>query len=287
MPERRVRLAAEHMAVGEDVRFCVWRLPWEGAVRGTVVHAPAFAEEMNKSRHVVAAGARALAAEGYAVVQVDPLGCGDSPGDFGDATFGRWVDDVAAVARAAHARHGGVLWLWGLRAGCLLATAALSALAPTPASLLLWQPVVSGRQHLAQFLRLASTGSALASGGGERTGAKDLRERLARGETVEVAGYRIAPGLAAGLDAATLAVPPGFPGRVVWLEVGPAPATLSPASSQTLARLLPLRVEASALEGPGFWQATELEDAPALVDATRAALALHAHVEPARTPAVL
>ena len=69
-------------------RFAVLHWPAEPRVPlGLVVHAPAFAEEMNKSRRMVALQARALAEDGLAVLLVDPLGCGDSPGDFGDATW--------------------------------------------------------------------------------------------------------------------------------------------------------------------------------------------------------
>ena len=53
-----------------------------------------FAEEMNKSRRMAALQSRALAQAGYAVLQIDLLGCGDSSGDFGDATWQSWVSDV-------------------------------------------------------------------------------------------------------------------------------------------------------------------------------------------------
>jgi alpha/beta superfamily hydrolase len=43
-----------------------------------------LAEELNKSRHVAAAQARAFAAAGYSVLQIDLYGCGDSSGDFGE-----------------------------------------------------------------------------------------------------------------------------------------------------------------------------------------------------------
>ncbi|MBK8384562.1 MAG: hypothetical protein IPL11_02315 [Candidatus Accumulibacter sp.] len=42
----------------------------------------------NKSWRIVPLQARALATAGYAVLQIDLMGCGDSSGDFGDATWG-------------------------------------------------------------------------------------------------------------------------------------------------------------------------------------------------------
>lgn len=77
-------------------RFRLVSEPAQGTVIGTVVFAPAFAEEMNKSRRMTARMARALAADGWRVVQRDLLGCGDSAGDFGDATWAAWLDDVEA-----------------------------------------------------------------------------------------------------------------------------------------------------------------------------------------------
>ena len=103
-----------------------------------------------------------------------------------------------------------------------------------------------------------------------------LRAEIAAGRPVEIAGYTLAPELCRGLEAATLRPPPGLaPGRVVWLEVSAVEQpTLAPAGAATLAawRDAGWQVDARALRGPAFWQTTEIEDAPALVEATLAAL---------------
>src|SRR5262245_3855900 len=70
----------------------------EAAPRGTVLHVHPFAEEMNKSRRMAALHARALAGAGFEVLQVDLAGCGDSSGEFGDATWDDWVADVVDAA---------------------------------------------------------------------------------------------------------------------------------------------------------------------------------------------
>ena len=67
--------------------FCVYRRPSRGVSRGVVLHLPAFGDEMNKSRVMTARGARAFAAQGFGVLQVDLLGCGDSDGVLADATL--------------------------------------------------------------------------------------------------------------------------------------------------------------------------------------------------------
>src|SRR5690606_21241351 len=126
---------------------------------GVFVHAAAFADEMNKSRRMVALQARRLAGAGYAVLRPDLTGCGDSEGEFGEATWTGWVDDLLAAADWAGRQYPASappLWFWGHRMGALLACAAAARL---PGSrLLLWQPVTSGRTQLRQFLRLKSAG---------------------------------------------------------------------------------------------------------------------------------
>ena len=63
-----------------------------------------------------------MAAAGYTVLQIDLRGCGDSSGDFGEAGWSDWVDDVLAACVWLREQNQAPLWLWGLRAGCLLAT---------------------------------------------------------------------------------------------------------------------------------------------------------------------
>jgi exosortase A-associated hydrolase 2 len=267
-------------------RFCLFHPPVGPAgtaPRAAMLHVHAFAEEMNKSRRMAALQARALAGAGCAVLQFDLLGCGDSAGDYGDATWPRWQADVRWAAALLRRRAGAAapLVLWGQRTGALLAAQALADISAdigTPPALLLWQPVYQGRQALQQFLRLAAAAQLL-DGGGKGV-VEGLKHNLAAGHAVHVAGYRLHPELAAGLEAATLAPPAGLPpGRTAWLEVagpaadGTAPA-LSPATTLAAERWRGAgwAVETTAVAGPAFWQTTEIEDAPALLPATLRAL---------------
>lgn len=264
-------------------RWCIHHRPAGAVLRGCIVHVPAFAEEMNKSRHMVAEQARALAADGWAVLLLDPLGCGDSEGSFDEASWAQWQHDVAAAAHWLVDRHAApgcaaALWLWGLRAGALLAVAAADR-AALRCNFLFWQPAASGQMLLQQFLRLKTAG-AMAEGA-DRTSVDALRRQLAGGSAVEVAGYLLSPGLALGLDAARLA-PPEAPARVVWLELSLREgAALLPASAETVAawRAAGHSVLTQVVLGPAFWQTVEIERAPALVNATLAALNAPREVE--------
>jgi exosortase A-associated hydrolase 1/exosortase A-associated hydrolase 2 len=278
-------------------RFCLYHPPLGPVVRGGVSYLAPLAEEMNKSRRMAAMQARALAGAGYAVLQMDLLGCGDSSGDFGDASWADWIADVECglrwlraqldalpVASAATAANPAPLWLWGLRAGCLLA-AEVTRRAATPPNLLFWQPAASGKTVLQQFLRLRLAGDLLASRAQGAMAA--LRDELAAGRAVEVAGYRLAPALASGLGAATLEPPALMSAaasaatsttashRLAWLELSMQPAAgLSLPAASLLARWREAGSVASGgvVPGPAFWQTAEIELAPELPGASLAAL---------------
>src|SRR5215472_18869506 len=82
---------------------------------GGVVFVPPFAEEMNLSRRMVALQARMLAAAGVSVLLVDLYGTGDSAGDFSEARWALWVEDVLAAADWLEIREQTPTALWGLR----------------------------------------------------------------------------------------------------------------------------------------------------------------------------
>lgn len=261
-------------ASGGGQRFCLHH-PAEGPLkRGQMLYLHPFAEEMNKSRRMAALQARTLAQAGYEVLQLDLLGCGDSSGDFGDASWEAWVEDALLGCRWLRDQAPPApLWLWGLRAGCLLATAALGRL-ETPAHLLLQQPPASGKPLLQQFLRLKVAGEMLdGAGKGAMAG---LRESLERGEAVEIAGYRLAPALAQGLEAAKLEPPPrAAPARLIWLELSSRPeAQWTPVAQQGQQRWREAgwQLEAELVPGPAFWQTSEIEEAPGLLATSLRAL---------------
>lgn len=265
-------------APGGGQRLYLHHLPPSGTdVRGAVVFVHAWAEEMNKSRRMAALAARAMAAEGWAVLQFDLLGCGDSSGEFGDAAWSDWIADVEAAAAWMGERHRGrPMWLWGLRTGALLCADVAGRMQPTP-HLLLWQPTVQGKAALQQFLRLKAA-SAIADGGAKAV-LDGVRAELDAGRPVEIAGYVMSPALAAGLGAAALVAPTPVPTdaapRLLWLDVTPqADPAASPAQQAAVARWRGAgwQVSADTLTGPAFWQTTEIEDAPALVTATLAGL---------------
>jgi exosortase A-associated hydrolase 2 len=259
---------------GVGSRLCVHHPSRTSPARGLVLYVHPFAEEMNKSRRMAALQARALAGAGYAVMLLDLFGCGDSAGDFGDARWDIWVDDVVAGARWLTDRYPHEeppLWLWGLRAGCLVAASAQRRIG-TPCNLLFWQPVQAGRLTLRQFLRLKTMADAAGSTGG--ASADKLKAELAEGRSLEIAGYRLSPALARGIDEARLE-PTARGERLVWFELSLQPdAALAPAALESVAgwRAAGFEVQTGVVSGPAFWQTVEIEEAPLLIEHTTLAL---------------
>lgn len=259
---------------GEQQLFCMHYPHAGGACRGAVLYAPPFGEEMNKSRRAAAMLARRLAAQGFQVLQIDLSGCGDSSGELADARWADWQADLAAGATWLAQRSAGApMYLIGLRLGALLALQMAAAPTVPVAGVILWQPVTGGDAYLTQLLRLRLAGDMMdgtTAGGGTAA----LRASLQAGETLEVAGYALSSALAAdlsALDAASLA--PGCP--VTWFELA---ATEGKALSPAAARLAAaweqkgVKVSASVVQSPAFWTSAEIEECPALIDATCAQL---------------
>lgn len=252
--------------------FCIHLYPAHTAPKGGILYLHPFAEEMHKSRRMAALQARSFAAEGYAVLQVDLTGCGDSSGDFGDATWEQWLAD----ARRAHAwlaeKISGPVILWGLRTGASLAVE-LARTLPGIQHLMLWQPVANGEQYLNQFLRIRLA-SEMLSGNQVQSGTKDLRARLEAGESVEVGGYMLGSAMARDLALLKLAdTPPPCP--VTWLETGTEEgASPSPASQRIVDawRAADVSVHARAVTGEPFWVTQEIAECPSLIEATTEAI---------------
>ncbi|MFH7044196.1 hydrolase 2, exosortase A system-associated [Paucibacter sp. JuS9] len=252
-------------------RFCVHHEADGERPRGRILYLAPFADEMNKARRMAALQARALAKAGFDVLQIDLLGCGDSSGDFGDASWEAWIDDVLHACEWLLARPSNLpLWLWGLRSGCLLAAEAHRRLA-VPSHLLFVQPPVSGKPLLQQFLRLKLAGDML--DGSSKGLMARMRADLEQGQALEIAGYTLSAALAQGLETAQLLPPQGArasPPQLVWVElVSREDAQFSPVSQQAQQhwRDAGYALSCELVRGAGFWQTAEIEEVPALIEA--------------------
>lgn len=255
--------------------FCIFTAPSNQRLKGAVLYLPPFAEEMHKSRRMAALQARAMAVQGYAVLQIDLTGCGDSAGNFGDASWSTWLED----ARLGHAwlanKTAQPVTLWGLRTGALLAVDLAQRL-PDIHHLILWQPVSDGGLFLNQFLRI-KLASEMLSDGQSKLGTKALLAQLEAGQGVEVGGNMLSPAMARELGGIKLAsLSPARP--VSWLEAG-AGASITPASQRIVDawKAAGASVQTRTAQGDPFWVTQEIAECPELVGATLACLRPHEH----------
>ncbi len=238
--------------------FCLYRAPKNA--KDCVLFVPPFAEEMNKCRKQITAMATALVARGRATLLLDLYGTGDSAGEFSDATWQFWMDDVNAAVEWARSRNSPVQDLIAGRLGCILAADALRDSDYRVQSSIFWQPVLTGKQFMTQFLRLRVAASMMSSSGKETV--SDLKLRLADNETVEIAGYELSPTLFAGVESVDLLqTVTAHLGSVQVVEIGSARDNgLSPAGQRLVAFANSRGMTASGerLEGEPFWSATEI-----------------------------
>lgn len=250
--------------------FCLLHRPG-GPCRGTILYVHPFGEELNRSRRMAALQARKLAALGFAVLQIDLYGCGDSGGDFVDASWERWHADVGAGVAWLQAEFDQPLSLWGLRLGATLALDFSRRTTQPVSSILLWQPVLNGATYLTQFLRLRLANALLSESAASQTGTSELRAQLNNGEILEIGGYQLSPRLAQALDRldSIEALAPTCP--VNWIEAVGAPAQAAPpgaarAIERWKAKGTSLRVY--TVPCPPFWTTNEITVSEEWLEAT-------------------
>jgi exosortase A-associated hydrolase 2 len=257
-------------------RFCIYHSANPNtAYRGSFVYVHPFGEEMNRSRRMAALQSRAFAQAGFGVLQMDLYGCGDSSGEFGDARWQIWKEDLEiACAWLSHCMPGPV-GLWGLRLGALLALDFAIEARRSLDKILLWQPVINGEAFLTQFLRTRLASEMLSGRKESANGMEEMREALANGESVEVGGYDLASSMAASIgsiNAADLAttVP------VQWFElVNDTGRPTPPAVARTVAtwQQRGADVRLHLIAGPMFWATQETTECVSLLHATANAFA--------------
>lgn len=231
------------------------------------MHFPAFAEEMNKSRAMVSAQARVMAAQGFTVVVPDYFGTGDSQGDFSEASWQDWLDDMRFCQQWLEQQYGTETIFWGLRLGALMALELASS--TNTSKLILWNPVLQGEQFIQQFLRLRLANSMIYGDSKEKLA--DLKLLLEQEGCLEVAGYQLSADLVKQISevkARTLHLPQVK--NVLWTDLTTNAKPLAPVA-ETLVdqwKAADITVVAKAVMGPQFWNTQEISRADSLIEVT-------------------
>ena len=130
---------------------------------------------------------------------------------------------------------------------------------------------MSGDQFLTQFLRVQLAAEML-SAGAAQSGVRELRQALAQGATLEVAGYELHPEMAQAIAGLNLTNLSPATKRTYWLEVSPAEQPkLTPASIRVIEswQSKGLDVRATAVGGEPFWSTPEITESAALLEAMK------------------
>lgn len=254
--------------------FAVHHRPRDSAtIRGNVLCVPPFNEEMNRCRSMMTLQAQALVALGFGTLVIDLHGTGDSAGDYRDARWQIWLEDIHAARRWLEMQAGGLSAILGVRLGAVLAAQVHAQLGEPDLALVLWQPVLDGKVHLTQFLRVRMAAQLDRPDLPKETTAS-MRQQLAAGQSVEVAGYEIHPELAKAIDGARLTSHKLASGsHVLWLEnVGKDQPEISPSSKNTLLawETAGVTIDVGTYSGPAFWQVHERVTSPAVIERTSA-----------------
>jgi exosortase A-associated hydrolase 2 len=253
--------------------FCLFHPPHpDGEHRGAFIYVHPFGDEMNKSRRMAAMQARAFAAMGFGVLQIDLFGCGDSSGEFRDARWSIWKSDLSIAKKWIENRISSPASLWGLRLGALLVLDYAKSSGSFFARIILWHPVTNGELFLNQFLRLETAKEIFTGTGTEKTLQKNkMRDCLANGQTLAIAGYELASELAAAIDnlkADELIVTNS---TIHWFEnVSASNRSMTPAGTNVINKWRQSGVDPHVhlVSCLPFWATQEISECPELVSAT-------------------
>lgn len=202
---------------------------------------------------------------------LDLAGTGDSYGDFGEATWSIWHDNIFDAITWLQRQGAQSITLWGLRLGALLAMDFVSQQHDVIDRLLLWQPVLNGDTFMTQFLRLR-VAAAMMNSQAPQEKTSDLKQQLIYGQAIEVAGYSLNPDLVRpllALRAAKLNLQ-GIKHLSIIEIVASQDGTVSAASQQfsDVLREQGAPVSLNSVVGDGFWASQEIVTAPNLIQLT-------------------
>ncbi|GAB2929877.1 serine aminopeptidase domain-containing protein [Rheinheimera gaetbuli] len=233
-----------------------------------VVVIPPFAEEMNKSRHLLTALMRQLAAKGCSCFMLDNYGTGDSEGDLDSATTAIWRADLQQLLSKLRDEGFEQVSFIAVRFGALQLFDLLnhSNLALTAKQLVLWQPMFDVTKFWQQFVRIKV---AEAMAGGAKISQKDIEQQLTNGETVEIAGYPISPAFYQSLLHMHTTLPASLNQfELSWFETSLLDNIALPVQKQLQLLQQSAAVNFVQLKAESYWQTSELASADELISLT-------------------
>lgn len=242
---------------------------------GGVIALPPFAEEMNKSRHMLAMLGQRLASMGIVFALPDLYGTGDSEGEFSEATWGHWLSNVRATVEAVSDYGITGLNFVALRLGIFLLPDLQGSRFADRSKVVMWNPVQRGSKMIDQMLRAkvireresADEGGTIAT----------LRKEIRGAGGMEVAGYRLTDALVSSVDGLELSkVQMPVNSEVEWIDTSPIGTDRVAPAVEVIKSAWSGRIRSlaySRIVGQQFWMGPEIDLVPDLISRTTAILA--------------
>jgi len=154
----------------------------------SVLFIPPFGEENNNSRKMHSAIARNLANEGFSVFMIDLFGTGDSEGQFVDALWDDWLDNIKLLFENHLKQQFIKTNILATRLGALMLAGLFENERLPINKCLLLQPILKGKTFAKQLMRTKIAAMAFK---GEKCTQNDLQQDLEFQGLIEISGYQI------------------------------------------------------------------------------------------------
>lgn len=215
--------------------------------------------------------ADALGEGGHHVMLPDFYGTGDSEGEFSEASWSGWLEQlICCIASMQSDYEISRYSLVALRTGALLVADCLQRLPASLEKLVFWQPVIDGDVYLNQFLRIRLASNMLA--GDEKVNTQSLKQLLADGDVVEVAGYALTSAVADGLSKSSLKrIDASSLPETYWIDLVAREGVAPPLPNRNLIETwdeAEVNVQYRAVAGESFWNSAEIVENHELVTKT-------------------
>lgn len=238
------------------------------SLTNAVLFLPPFAEEMNKTRHLISAVMQQLAATGCHSFMLDNFGTGDSEGDLDQASLDIWRNDIYELIKLLRQHGYQHFSVVAIRFGALQLFDLLNnnALALPLQQIVLWQPMFDAAKFWQQFARI-KVAEAMANG--IKISQKDLEQQLLDGDTLEIAGYPLSPQFYQSLLGMETAIASELQhNQLSWFETSQLDNIAVPV--QKMLQQLKQHGELNfvQLKAEPYWQTTELANADKLIALT-------------------
>ena len=244
------------------------------ACAGAVVLLPPFADEMNKSRHLLTKLMRQLSANGYDSFLLDNYGTGDSEGDLDQTSVDIWRTDLQQFLQiVAQCGYQHVSFV-AVRFGSLQLFDLLNQFSLPLAlqQIVLWQPWFDTTKFWQQFARIKLAQSL---GSNNKLTLTSLTQQLSAGVDLEIAGYPINATFYTSLMQLQSQFPAVLQHSPVHWFNSTTSTTVAPAVQHSISALSQqCLLNVVHLPCQPYWQAAELVQAPELISQTAALFAM-------------